>query len=172
MKKSLLFALFVLGSSLTTFAQVKVGYLNPNAVLAQLPGVTAVDAEIEILVNQRDGELITKSTKLQEDFSAYEQQRPQLTPEQQSTMENELLQRNQELEQERQGYLNEITQRRATMMQPIIEKMDAAIKAVADSMGLDLVLNEGTSYGDAIVFYAAEERLNITQNVIDKLNAE
>ena len=57
-------------------------------------------------------------------------------------------------------------------MTPIIEKMDLAIKAIATEMGLDLVLNEMTSYGDAIIFYANEEKLNITQQVIAKLKAE
>ena len=172
MKKSLLLAFLVLGSSLTALAQVKVGYMNPNEVLAQLPEVAAVDAEIETLVTQRDEELVAKSTQLQQDFATYDQERGQLTQDQQAAQEQALMQRNQELEQERQGYLNEITQRRAALMQPIIEKMDAAIKTVAESLELDLVLNEGTSYGDSIVYYAAEERLNITSQVIAKLTAQ
>ena len=172
MKKFLLFTFLLIAGSLSLKAQVKVGYMNPNAVLAQLPQVAAIDAEIEQLVNQRDAELMQKSTQLQQDFTAYEEQRPQLTPDQQAAKEEELLQRNQELEQDRQGYLNEINQRRAALMQPVIEKMDVAIQEVAKSRNLDLVLNEGTSYGDAIIFYAAEDGFNITDEVLAKLSAQ
>ena len=79
------------------------------------------------------------------------------------------MQQNQDLETERDSYLNEIRQRRAQMMQPIIERMDAAIQKIATSMNIDLVLNEGTSYGDAIIFYANAERLNITNQVLEEL---
>jgi hypothetical protein len=36
-------------------------------------------------------------------------------------------------------------------------------------MNLDLILNEGTSYGDAIIFFASEEN-NVTDEIIEKLN--
>lgn len=50
--------------------------------------------------------------------------------------------------------------------------MDAAIQKIATQMDVDLVLNEGTSYGDAIVFYANEDRLNITGQVLAELKSE
>ena len=38
------------------------------------------------------------------------------------------------------------------MLQPIIEKMDQIMAEVAEEKGLDLMLNEATSYGDAKYF--------------------
>ena len=172
MRKLLLSTLLVLGLALPLTAQVKVGYMNPNAVLAQLPEVSDIYQQIEALVASRDQELTNKSTQLQQDINTYDQQRTNLTPDEQATRENELLARNQDLEEERENYLNEIRQRRATLLQPVIEKMDAAVKEVADGLGLDLVLNEGTSYGDAIIFYSGENGINITEQVLAKVTAE
>jgi len=172
MKKLLLSFFVVALFSVGSIAQVKIAYMNPNAVLVQLEEVIAIDQQIEALIDQRDQEIVNKATALQQAFTDYESIRLSLTQEQQQAREAELLQQNQELETERDTYLNEIRQRRAQLMQPIIEQMDAAIQKVATSMDIDLVLNEGTSYGDAIVFYANEERLNITNQVLEELKSE
>lgn len=158
--------------SISANAQVKIGYMNPAQVLSQLDQVATIDQEIEKLVESRDADLIAKSTQLQQDLATYQEGMAVLSAEARAAKEQELLDRNTDLEQERETYLNEIRQKRLQMMAPILEEMDNAIKSVATKMGLDLVLNESTSYGDAIVFYSSEERLNITQQVIDLLKSE
>lgn len=171
--KQLLLSLFLVGLfSVGLQAQVKIAYMNPNAVLGQLDDVIAIDQQIEALINQRDQEIINKANALQQAFTDYDAIRLTLSPEEQQAKEAELLQQNQELENERDSYLNEIRQRRAQLLQPIIEQMDAAIQKIATQMDVDLVLNEGTSYGDAIVFYANEDRLNITGQVLAELKSE
>jgi Skp family chaperone for outer membrane proteins len=65
--------------------------------------------------------------------------------------------------------MNRIRQRRSELMQPVIEKMNVAMEEVAQEMDLDLILNEGTSSGDLIVFYANSEQLNITNRIIEKI---
>lgn len=169
MKKRILLLIAIVATFGAVQAQVKIAYMNPNEVLVQLEEVAAIDQQIQALIAQRDEEIIAKATQLQQAFTDYESERLALTPEQQQAKEQDLLQQNQDLETERDSYLNEIRQRRAQLMQPIIERMDAAIQKIATSMDIDLVLNEGTSYGDAIVFYANAERLNITNQVLEEL---
>jgi outer membrane protein len=172
MKKYYTAVLLIALISISANAQIKIGYMNPAEVLSQLDQVATIDQEIEKLVETRDADLIAKSTQLQQDFATYQEGMSVLSAEARAAKEQELLDRNTDLEQERETYLNEIRQKRLQMMAPILEEMDNAIKSVATKMGLDLVLNESTSYGDAIVFYSNEERLNITQQVIDLLKAE
>jgi outer membrane protein len=149
-------------------AQVKIGYMNPSVVLAQLDEVAFVDQQIEQLVQDRDAELMAKANQLQQDFTAYEEARSMLNEEARVTREEDLLARDQQLQEERENYFNEITQKRALMLQPIIEKMDQIMAEVAEEKGLDLILNEASSYGDAIVFFSSEE-LNITQEVLSRM---
>ena len=54
-------------------AQVKIGYMNPSVVLAQLEEVAVVDQLVEQLVQTRDQELMAKANELQADFVAYEE---------------------------------------------------------------------------------------------------
>ena len=151
-------------------AQVKIGYMNPSIVLAQLEEVAFVDQMVEQLIQTRDQELIAKANKLQADFVAYEEARSMLTEEARVSREENLLARDQELQEERENYLNEITQKRAQLLQPIIEKMDRIMSEVAQERGLDLVLNEATSYGDAIIFFSADN-LNITEDVLNRMQS-
>ncbi|MBO6525052.1 MAG: OmpH family outer membrane protein [Balneolaceae bacterium] len=172
MKKYYIAVLLAAIVSISANAQIKIGYMNPSEVLSQLDEVAAVEEEIQTLIETRDADLIAKSTQLQQDLATYEEGMAVLSAEARATKEQELLDRNTELEDERENYLNEIRQKRLQLMSPILDEMDAAIKTVATEMGLDLVLNENTSYGDAIVFYSAEERLNITSQVLAILKAE
>jgi len=149
-------------------AQIKIGYMNPSVVLSQLDEVAIVEQQIEQLVQQRDTELMSKANQLQQDFVAYEEARSMLNEEARIIREEDLLARDQQLQEERENYLNEITQKRALLLQPIIEKMDQVMAEVAQEKGLDLILNEATSFGDAIVFFSAEE-LNITQEVLSRM---
>lgn len=149
-------------------AQVKIGYMNPSVILAQLDEVAVVDQLIEQLVQERDSELMSKANQLQKDFVAYEEARSMLNEEARLIREKDLLDRDQQLQEERENYLNEITQKRAQLLQPIIEKIDQIMAEVAQEKGLDLILNEATSYGDAIVFFSSEE-LNITQEVLTRM---
>ncbi|MDC0979678.1 OmpH family outer membrane protein [Balneolaceae bacterium] len=149
-------------------AQIKIGYMNPSVVLSQLDEVAIVEQQIEQLVQQRDTELMSKANQLQQDFVAYEEARSMLNEEARIIREEDLLARDQQLQEERENYLNEITQKRALLLQPIIEKMDQVMAEVAQEKGLDLILNEATSFGDAIVFFSAEQ-LNITQEVLSRM---
>jgi outer membrane protein len=170
MKQHFIFSalLWVILFTVETQAQVKIGYMNPTVVLSQLDEVAFVDQQIEQLVQERDTELMTKANQLQQDFVAYEEARSMLNEEARIIREEDLLARDQQLQEERDNYLNEITQKRAQLLQPIIEKMDQVMAEVAQEKGLDLILNEATSYGDAIVFFSAE-KLNITQEVLSRM---
>ncbi len=172
MKKILLITVFMVGLGSEVFSQVKIGVMNPAVVLAQLEEVQAIDEEIQELIATRDNQLLAQSAQLEQDVASYEQTKLMMTPEQQQVREQELLDRTQELENERESYINEIGQRRIQKMEPILGRLDAAIQQVAEAEGLDLVLNQATSYGDIIVFYTNEERLNITDQVLSLLTSE
>lgn len=151
-------------------AQVKIGYTNPARILSQLPEVEEVDAQIQTLIEESDQQLAERATSLQQIFSDYEATMQTLSEQERSTREEELLEMNQEFEQDRETMMNQVRQRRAELMAPIVERMNQAMEEVATEMGLDMILNEGTSYGDAIIFFAKDEGLNVTDRILEKLN--
>lgn len=150
-------------------AQMKIGFTNPARVLNQLDEVEQVDQQIQELISQKDQQLANRANELQNLFSQYENSRASMSEQQRQNREAELMEMNQQFETERETYLNEVRQRRNELMRPIIERMNQAMEEVAADMELDLVLNEGTSYGDSIIFYANSEQLDITAKILEKL---
>lgn len=172
MKKKIIIAIAILANVFVlqdTFAQVKIGYANPARIMSALPAVQEVNTQIDKLISERDEQLSQKASSLQEIFSNYENTMGTLSQEQRDAKEKELLELNQEFEKDRESMMTEIRQKRSELMAPIIQDMNTAMTEVAEEMDLDLVLNEGTSTGDAIVFFANSQRLDITDKIIEKL---
>jgi outer membrane protein len=79
----------------------------------------------------------------------------------------------QELQQFEQTYQQELQQKQAELMGPLLEKVQIAIQTVSDNQGLTYVFNAMTSNGDMIILYAsddAQEKYDITQDVMDELD--
>ncbi len=95
-----------------------------------------------------------------------------MSQEQQTKREEELATMEQELMEMRQSIQQQIQQRRSELMSPIYNRMDKAIAAVAQANGLDFVLNETTGYGETIIYYSADQQLNITQEVLNRMNSD
>lgn len=172
MSKKITIAIILFGTLFTVqdaIAQVKIGYTNPARILSALPEVEEVDNQIEALISESDTELAQKATELQEIFTDYESTMSNLSEQERSAREEQLMEMNQQFEQDRENMMNQIRQRRSELMRPIIEKMNAAMEEVAEELELDLILNEGTSNGDAIVFFANSEQMNITNRIIEKI---
>ncbi len=169
MKKLTLIALFLMFFSFDAQSQLKIGYTNPEVILSQLPEVQVIDTEIGLLLQRKDSLLAIQAVVLQKEFDDYNAAKEVLTLEQRQVREQDLIQKNQDFEEERQKSLNEVQQRQITLLQPIENKVFDTIKTVADSLGLDLVLNEGSVNAGAFIFYASDDQMNITELVLEKL---
>lgn len=165
----MLFAFSMLFGMQELMAQVKIGYANPGRILSALPEVEQVDQQIQSLLEEKDQQLEQRAEQLQQIFTEYEENMNAMSDQERADREGELIELNDQFTEERESMMNEVGQRRAELMQPIIEKMNVAMQEVAQEMNLDLILNEGTATGDMIVFYANSEQLNITDRIIEKL---
>lgn len=169
MKKITLIALFLLFAGIDASAQLKIGYTNPELILSQLPEIQEINQEIGLLYQEKDSLLAAKAVVLQKEFDDYNSIKDGLTQAERQQREQVLVQKNQDFEQERQQSLNEVQQRQVALLQPLEQKVFDEIKNVADSLGLDLVLNEGSANGGSFIFYASEEQVNITEMVLENL---
>jgi outer membrane protein len=163
MKKSLLVLLFMV-IGLSAQAQLKVGYTNPELILSKLPEVKAIDQEIGQMLAKKDTLIEKIGLEYQKEldvFIAQNLSNSDLTAKADSL--------NQEFENARLRNLNEVQQKQDMLLEPIQRKVFQVIDEVADSLGLDLVLNEGAMSGAAFIFYASEDQIDITDMVIEKI---
>lgn len=159
--------LFISIFSIDAIAQMKIGYTNPSKVLSQLPEVEEIEKTINDLITKKDNELRQKAANLQKTFTDYEASMGELTQQERNVREQELMELNQQFEAERTKMLEDVQLKRNELLQPILQKMDAAMTQVASEMELDLILNEGTSSGDMIIFFAKSENLDVTSRIVE-----
>jgi Skp family chaperone for outer membrane proteins len=58
------------------------------------------------------------------------------------------------------------------LVAPLLQNVDDAIAAVAKKQGLDFVLDKSSQGGNSIVLYAADNQVDITQQVIKRLTSK
>lgn len=164
----MLVVLLTMGFFLPLAAQdeIKIGYMNPQAVLDALPQTAELRAQMETFIQQKQQQLAEKEQSVNAEYSAFLQNAINLSDEELAAEQERLQVLRDELDQMQQNAEVEVQRKRSEMLSPILQRMDEAVAQIAESMGLDFVLNENTRGGDTILFYG-QPTLNITQKVID-----
>lgn len=170
--------LLVLGFGVTNTVQaqagedVKIGYVNPQAILANMPEMKAVQQRIQNFALRKQQELVQKEQAFQAEVTTYQQKIGVISAEAQAQEEERLGQLQAELVQAQQTAETELEQKRQELVGPLLEQIGNAINVVAERMNLTYVLNTTTSTGDLVILYASEEysaKYNITEAVMEEL---
>lgn len=152
--------------------EMKIGYVNPQAVLAKMPEMAAIQKRLQNFAEQKQQELMQKEQEFQAQVAEYEQKAGVRTDEANQREQERLGQLQQELQVAQQEAEQALQQRREELLGPMFAQIGTAIDAVADQMGLTYVLNTATSSGDLIILYASEEyqsKYDITDEVMKEL---
>ena len=153
-------------------SELKIGYVNPQSILANMPEMRAVQQRLQNFTARKQQELSTLEQDFQTQVAQYQQKVGVISAEAQQQEEVRLGQLQQELLQAQEVAEQELAQRRDELVGPLLEQIGAAIEAVAQKQGLSYVLNTTTSSGDMIILYASEDfraKFDITQSVMEEL---
>ncbi|MDX1671520.1 MAG: OmpH family outer membrane protein [Balneolaceae bacterium] len=161
--------LLMLAFAVDAAAQLRIGYMNPNEVLSQIPERESIEQELNDLVEKKREELQQRTANFQEQLAEYQENKASMSQEQQKKREQQLSNMEQELIKYQQNLQLEIQQRRSELLQPLYSRMDAAIAEVSEQMNLDFVLNQATGYGENIIYYAGMKNMNITEQVLNRM---
>lgn len=166
---SLTFLVFFFISS-SAFGQLKIGYLNAQEVLNQMPERSQVEEQLNSFIQERRQELEQRTTEFQDSVGEFQQNQENMSDSQIREEEQRLAQMETEIGEFQQGIQQQIQQRRSRLLEPLYTEMNEAISTVGEQNDLDFVINEATGMGDNIVYYAASEKLNITDQVLKHIN--
>lgn len=151
MKSFLLAAILTVGLSTGIQAQ-KFGYINSQELLSQLPEVKESTANIETLKKQLQKKGQDMVASLQQKYTALQQDQEQgrLSPVQLETEANKLREEEAQIAQFEQTSQQKIYDKTELLLSPIQEKVNNAIKEVAQDNGYTYIFD--TSLG--MVLYA------------------
>ena len=169
-KLASLFFLFLFVVSTSAFGQLDIGYLNTQEVMTQMPERSQVQQELNSFIQEKRQELQQKTTEFQDAVAEFQQNQDSMSETEIQNREQQLAQMETEMTQFRQGLQQQIQQRRAKLLEPLYNKMNEAISTVAERNDLDFVINEATTNGESVVYYAASEKLDITEQVLQYIN--
>ncbi len=150
MKKVLLIAVVALVSFTTANAQ-KVGHINVAELVSSMPETKAAEQTIKSESELKSGEIKKMEDALQGKFDAFQNTLKGLSPEQQESQATALQTQYQGLQEEAQKIeelkskaVQELQKKENELLQPIQEKAFNAIQSVANTKGLEYIIDSSS----------------------------
>jgi outer membrane protein len=182
LKKTIFIAmmLFIAAGFARVDAQVKIAFVDSDAIIKQLPEAQAVQKKMEDLQKQYLDTISGKESEIKskaEDFKAkYEDAQKQIesgklsgdqakTVETQLTeMQNEIQRLDQDLAAYKQGIQQTLVSTQSGLFKPVKDKITKVIEDVAKEMKYNIVLDKAS---DALIY--GDKDIDITFKILDKL---
>jgi len=156
--------------TLKSFAQLKIGYIDSNTIMDNLPDAQDARQKLDALIQDWQKELNDLQSQWQTKYDDYQKRKLIMTDQTRADLEAELVKLEQQVTDYREkkfGTNGELFQKQDELMKPVQNKVFNAVQDVAQEEDLDFVFDK--SGGDVMLLYAKEE-YDITPNVMDKLN--
>ena len=160
----LLFSVF----SCLSFAQVKIGYVDSDAIMDKLPDAQDARQKLDVLVQEWQGELNKIENTWKTKYDDYEKRKLIMTDQSRAEIEAELVKLEKQISDYREkkfGTNGEMFQKQDELMKPVQNKVFSAIKDVALEEDYDYVFDRS---GDILLLYA-KDKYDITVKVLNKL---
>lgn len=172
MQKQLYLALLV---SLCAFfteraSAQKVGFIDSQAILDQLPESKDAKRRLEVLTNEWQSEIKKKRELLDKMVREFQAKEVLYTDEIKQQKRKEMLEADKavfEYQNQKFGVDGEYFKKQSELMRPLQDKLYTALKSVAIDEGYDYVFDKAS---DTLLLYANESH-NLTQKVLSRLVA-
>ncbi len=157
--------LLVINTANESFAQ-KVGHLNAEELLISLPEMKAANSQLETFRKQKLEAGKTKAVEIEKFYfeTTKEIQEGTLSPMQQQQKELDLQRKQQELQKFEADAQAAIMKKQQELYQPIIDKVNGAIKKVAESNNYDYIFD--TSKGIVIHFKDSDDVTELVRKAL------
>jgi outer membrane protein len=139
--------LLVMFTMITMSAQAqKFGFIDSDALLLEMPKVKQARANLEVLQNQLQAKGQNMVTDFQTKVQALQDknQKGLITPKDAADEEKKLMKKQEEIQKFEQDMIKQLQEREAKELQPILDEVNEAIKAVAKENGYQFIFEKKT----------------------------
>lgn len=164
--KQILLVLAVFCTGMTALQAQKIGHINSQIILSELPEVKAAESDLEAFQTQ----LQKKGQKMIEDFQkryqevARKEQQGELSPRQMEEESKTLKTEEEAIQKFEQEMQMQIMTKREELLQPILDRVNEAIEKVSKEMGYSYIIDLSAG-----MLLFAEESFDITAGVKKEL---
>ncbi len=146
----------------TAMADIKIGVVDVQQILAQAPQVKKMGQQLESEFKARQSELEKQQKKLQEDFAKLEKNKAVMNASERGKKEEDLRRMQRDLRLKSEDFQQDANLQQNLRMQQFIEELEKIIAQVAEAQSFDLILQR-----DGLPFVS--NQLDITTEVIETL---
>lgn len=167
MKKLIILSVLLFASTFS-FAQLKIGYIDSDAIMDNLPDVQDARQKLDALIQEWQTELSKLESDWKTKYDDYEKRKLIMTDQLRSETEASLVQLETQIAQYREkkfGTNGELFQKQDELMKPVQNKIFVALKEIAEADDYDYVFDRS---GDIMILFA-KEKYDLTSQVLEKL---
>ncbi|HAG16791.1 MAG TPA: hypothetical protein DCG69_09795 [Bacteroidales bacterium] len=166
LKAIVVIVLFIAGASAQaqTAPPVKIGYIDFAEIVSMMPGQDSINKKLQDYVASLESQMKAMQTEYEGKINNYQATQATMSQIIKQTKEKEILDLQQRIEAFNQQAQNEIQNKQMELTQPLINRIQSAIKAVGKENGFTYVLN-----GNEQIILYAEGGINILPLVKKKL---
>ena len=152
----------------TTMEAQKFGYVNSQAILAEMAEVKQAQAKMEALGKQleKKGQQMVADFETEYKSLSEKQQSGTLSPKQLQEESAKLEQKRGEIDKYRQSMQQQLLEKEQTELKPIIDKVNQAIQDYAKANGYQFIFDAGSQMN--FILYA-DEGTDLTEKIKAKL---
>ena len=148
--KKLFFTRVIAFAAILPASAQKIGFIDTDSVLNALPdyqaAVKKLDSQAEQYRNQLDADLQV----IEQIYNAYQNQKARLTTSQRTNVENDIVSREQQLQQKQESYFGTdgvMAKNSEKLLGPIRQRVEKAISQYASSNGYSVVFDLAVTGG-------------------------
>jgi outer membrane protein len=157
MKKLIFTVLVLLSFNFISLAQLKVGYVDSDTIMQELPDAQDAQQKIDALIQEWQEDITKLENNWKSQFDDYEKRKLIMSDQKRIETEKELVALEDQisnLKQQKFGVNGELFQKQNEIMKPIQNKVFNIITEVAEEEDFDFIFDRS---GDVMFLYAKEE---------------
>lgn len=148
-KITFLFLLMILGT-ITTLRAQRIAIVDITRVLEEMPDYRTAQTELDKIAAQWRQEIALEYDQIKAMYNKYQAEQVLLSEEARKQKENEIMEREKlvrDLQRDKFGPEGALFRKRQDLVQPIQERVYAAIQTYAEDRGFDFIFDKGGSGG-------------------------
>ncbi len=163
--KKILIALVALLACFGTARAQKIGYINTENILSEIPAYVSAQQQLEALSDKYKAAIETELGKIETLYQNYQSNKNSMSSIQRQNAENEIISKERVVQEKQKIYFGEdgiMAKKAEELLTPIQKEVNKAIEDVAKLGGYDLILDLAAMQG---VVYK-KEALDLTEFVL------
>lgn len=163
--------IFFLLIPVLSFAQLKIGYIDSDTIMENLPDAQDARQKLDNLIQDWQSELNSLENDWKSKYDDYEKRKLIMTDQTRAELEQELIKLEQQIAEFREkkfGTNGELFQKQDELMKPVQNRIFTAIEEIALQEDYDYIFDRS---GDIMLLFAKDEH-DLTAMVLDKLKIE